>query len=329
PLLLTVALIAAAGGLAWYWHQQTIYPSTDDAYVQANILTISPMISARVTEVPVTEGDRVEAGSILVRLDDSTLKAAVASAEAQLETARQSAAAAGSSANAAEADLDAARAAFIDADSGLSRTRALFDRGDVAQAKLDDAQSARDQAAARVTQAEAAVQAAKQQAGMTGADNATVRAAQAALDQARIALAHTVITAPVGGWVANLSLRPGDVISPAQPLFSLIEDGAWWVDANFRETDLARIRQGQPVSVTVDMYPDLELSGKVEVIGAGSGAAFSLLPPQNATGNWVKVTQRFPIRIALTPPDDPAMQLRVGASATATVDTSSLDQARQ
>jgi membrane fusion protein (multidrug efflux system) len=202
----------------------------------------------------------------------------------------------------------------------------LFERGDAAQARLDDAQSSRDQARARVSQAAAALAAARKQAGTPGTDNATVRAAQAALQQARIALAHATITAPVAGWVANLSLRPGDVVSPGQPLFSLVEDGPWWVDANFRETDLARIRPGQPVSVVVDMYPGLTMQGEVTVIGAGAGAVFSLLPPQNATGNWVKVTQRFPIRIALTPPDDPAMQLRVGASATATVDTSALDQ---
>ncbi len=329
PLLIAVALAAAAGSLAWYWNQQTLYPSTDDAYVQANILTIAPQVSAHVVEVTVAEGARVAAGAVLVRLDDRALQAAVASAEAQLDLARESAGAAGSSADAAEAELDAARAAFTDVESGLTRTRALFDRGDVARAMLDDAQSARDQAEARVTQAEAAVAAARQQAGMPGTDNATVRAAQAALDQARLALDHATITAPVAGWVANLSLRPGGVVSPGQPLFSLVEDGAWWLDANFRETDLARIRPGQPVTVAIDMYPGLALEGQVEVIGAGSGAVFSLLPPQNATGNWVKVTQRFPIRIALTPPDDPAMQLRVGASATATVDTTSVDQATQ
>ncbi|MCU4654791.1 HlyD family secretion protein [Roseibacterium sp. SDUM158016] len=325
PLLLVAVLAAAAAGLAWYWHRQSVYPSTEDAYVQANILTISPLVAARVTEVRVAEGDRVEAGAVMVALDDRALRAAVDAAAAQLDLARQSAGAAGSNVAAASADVDAARAGLADAEAGLARVRQLFERGDMAQAALDTAQSARDQALARVAQAEAALAAARERSGEPGADNAAVRAAAAALTQAELALDHATITAPVAGWVANLSLRPGDVVAPGQPLFSLVEDGDWWVDANFRETDLDRIRPGQPVRIAVDMYPGLDLAGEVAVIGAGSGAVFSLLPPQNASGNWVKVTQRFPVRIALTPPEDPAFRLRVGASVTARVDTTALD----
>lgn len=327
PVLLVAALAAAAGGLAWWWHRQTIYPSTDDAYVRANILTISPQVPGRVSQVLATEGARVEAGEVLVRLDTASLQAAVAAAQAQLDLAMQASGAAVSQVDAAAAALDAAKSALADAEAAYRRSRSLFDRGDVAQAVLDEAQAARDQAAARVDQAEASLRAARDQVGVAGAENATVRAARAGLNQARIALDHATITAPAAGWVANLSLRPGYVVSPGQALFSLVEDGDWWIDANFRETDLARIRPGQPVSVAIDMYPGLDLTGEIAIIGAGSGAVFSLLPPQNATGNWVKVTQRFPVRIALTPPDDPAFRLRVGASATATVDTTALDGA--
>lgn len=133
---------------------------------------------------------------------------------------------------------------------------------------------------------------------------------------------HATIIAPTRGWVANISLRPGQVVGVGQPLFSLVEDGEWWVDGNFKETDLARIRPGQPVSLTIDMYPGTKVNGSVESIGAGSGAVFSLLPAQNASGNWVKITQRFPVRIRLSDkPKDPALQLRVGASVTVTINT--------
>ncbi|MCB1397292.1 MAG: HlyD family secretion protein [Rhodobacter sp.] len=324
PLVLIAAIVAAGAGLYWYWQRQTIYPSTDDAYVEANILTITPLVSAQVAEVTVSEGQRVEAGAVLVQLDDQTLRAAVDAAQAQLDLATQSATAAISHVTAAQAELDAAQAAFTAADTAFERTEQLFARHDVSQAALDTAQATRDQAQARVGQAEAALQVARDQLGETGADNASVRVAQAALTQAQLALGHATITAPVSGWIANLSLRPGDVVSAGAPLFSLVEDGPWWVDANFQETDIHRIRPGQPVTVTVDMYPGLTLHGRIETIGAGSGAVFSLLPPQNATGNWVKVTQRFPVRVTLEPPSDPAFQLRVGSSATATVDTTGL-----
>lgn len=159
-------------------------------------------------------------------------------------------------------------------------------------------------------------------AGGQGSDNAGVKAAESAVEQARINLAFAEVRAPAAGWIANLSLRKGQAVSPYVPLFSLVEDKGWWIDANFKETDLARIRPSQKASVQIDMYPGVTLEGSVRSLGAGSGAVFSLLPPQNAAGNWVKVTQRFPVRISLDQlPTDPAIQMRVGASVTVTVDT--------
>lgn len=327
-LLVVVALGSAAGGLGWWWQRQSIHPSTDDAYLQANVLTIAPQIAGRVVAVGPSEGMRVEAGDLLFQLDDAALRAALDGARAQLDLARQSAGAGGANAAAGQAALDAANAAAMDARANLDRQQTLFDRGDVAQAALDDARSQSDQADARVQQAEAALEAARDQAGGAGPRNAGIRAAEAMVRQAEITLAFAEVTAPVSGWIANLSLRPGDVVSPMQPLFSIVEDGDWWIDANFQETDIERIRPGQPVRVAIDMYSGTEIPGTVEAIGAGSGAAFSLLPAQNATGNWVKVTQRFPVRIAVEPPADPAFRLRVGASVTATVDTTGADAQR-
>ena len=326
---LIIALLAIGAGLWWWWQHEKVYPSTDDAYLQANVLTIAPQVGGRVAQVAIAENDHVKAGDLLLQIDPDELQAALTTAQAQYDIARQNAGASDSDVSAADARLVGARAALTEAEISYDRNARLRELGDVAQAALDQAKAKRDSAQAAVKAAEAALVAAQNKAGTSGDENASVRAALGALTQAQINLDNSRIIAPADGWIANISLRPGQVVAANAPLFSLVEDGDWWVDANFKETDLDRIRPGQPVSLSVDMYPGTVMTGTVESIGAGSGAIFSLLPPQNATGNWVKVTQRFPVRIKLTnKPDHPAMQLRVGASVTATVDTSAQDTAR-
>ena len=323
---LAVAAALAGGGMYWWYQHGRIYPSTDDAYLQANILTIAPQISGRVAAVGVVENAYVKSGDVLFQIDPDQLRAALETAQANYDLALQTAGVAGSNVSAAEADVTGAQAALVEAQIDFDRRKQLFDAGDVAQAALDQATTTLDQAQAEFERAQAALQASRKQAGSAGTDNATVRAASGQLDQARIDLGYATVTAPADGWIANITLRPGQVVTAGQPLFSLVEDGQWWVDGNYKETDLVRIRPGQPVDVSIDMYPGKSLTGTVDSIGAGSGAVFSLLPPENATGNWVKVTQRFPVRIALHPDSgDSSFQLRVGASVTATVDTSGLD----
>lgn len=328
-LILVLAVFAIGAGLWWWWRHEKIYPSTDDAYLQANVLTIASQVGGRVAQVGVAENDHVMAGDLLVQIETETLQAALTTAQAQYDVARQSAGASTSDISAAAAQLAGAKASLTEAEIAYDRNERLFKLGDVAQAAVDQAKATRDEARANVGVAEAALAAARKQAGDPGNENAAVRAALGALTAAQINLDNSRITTPAAGWIANIDLRPGQVVLANAPLFSLVEDGAWWVDAIFKETDLDRIRPGQPVTLSVDMYSGATLTGTVESIGAGSGAVFSLLPPQNATGNWVKVTQRFPVRIRLTgKPDDPALQLRMGASVTATVDTSAQDKAR-
>ena len=329
-LIVLIAAISAIGiGLWLWWQHEKIYPSTDDAYLQAHVLTIAPQVGGRISRVAVTENSHVEAGDLLVQIDPASLKAAMDMAQAQYDIARQSAGASGSDVSAAQARLVGARASLAEAEISYDRAERLLILGDVPQLALDQAKATRDEAQASVAAAEAALAAARIQAGAPGDDNASVRAALGALTEAQINLDHSRIPAPASGWIANINLRPGAVVAPNAPLFSLVEDGDRWVDANFKETDLDRIRPGQPVTLSVDMHAGTTLAGTVESIGAGSGAVLSLLPAQNATGNWVKVTQRFPVRIRLdTKPGDPALQLRVGDSVTATVDTSALDGAK-
>lgn len=329
PILLVAALGAVAAGLWLWWQHETIHPSTDDAYLKANVLTIAPQVGGAIATVAVSENQHVAAGDLLFQIDTTDLEAQLAAAQASYDAAVQQTHASITDLTSISAQIDGARAALTDAQDTYDRTEKLSRAGDATKAALDQATATRDQARAALTSAQSALDAARERTGTAGEDNPTVRAAKAQLTLARINLARAKVTAPVSGWIANLDLRPGALAMPNAPLFSLVEDDAWWVDANFKETDLARLRPGQPVSIDIDMYPGLTLTGTVESLGAGSGAVFSLLPPQNASGNWVKVTQRFPVRIALgTRPDDPALQLRVGASASVTVDTSGLESAK-
>ncbi|TFV86241.1 HlyD family efflux transporter periplasmic adaptor subunit, partial [Oxalobacteraceae bacterium OM1] len=151
--------------------------------------------------------------------------------------------------------------------------------------------------------------------GASGDQNANVQAARAAVAQAELDLQRTHVTAPPQGMVANLSLRPGNTVQPGTPLFAVIASQEYWADANFKETELEDIRPGQQATLQVDMYPDHVFHGVVESVSGGAGTAFSLLPPQNATGNWVKVTQRVPVRVRITDPD-PQYPLRIGTTAT-------------
>jgi membrane fusion protein (multidrug efflux system) len=155
--------------------------------------------------------------------------------------------------------------------------------------------------------------------GEAGDDNAKVREALARLDQARLDLEHTRVPAPDDGFVTSLSLRPGTMVGANQPLFAFVSAHEWWLDANFKETQLERLRPRQKADIEVDMYPHHVFHGVVDSISRGSGTAFSLLPAQNATGNWVKVTQRVPVKILVTDAD-PALPLRIGTSGTVTVD---------
>lgn len=328
-IVIVVAVLAVGGGLWLWWQHERIHPSTDDAYLKANVLTIAPQVGGTVARVAVVENQHVAAGDLLFAIDTDDLDLAVQTAQASYDTALQQTGAAITNLSALQGNVDSARTALTEAQDTFDRTDALFKLGDVAQAALDQATTARDQAQAALDSAQGALDAAQQRAGAPGQDNPAVRAARAQLDVAQTNLARAQVTAPASGWIANITLRPGALVSPDMPLFSLVEDGDWWIDANFKETDLSRLRPGQPVEIGIDMYPGLTLKGSVESLGAGSGAVFSLLPPQNASGNWVKVTQRFPVRITLdTRPDDPAMQLRVGASVGVTVDTSGLDSAK-
>ncbi|APW73656.1 HlyD family efflux transporter periplasmic adaptor subunit [Sphingopyxis granuli] len=349
-LLIVVATIAAAWGI-WYFLTQAGRVSTDNAYVGADSATVTALVSGPVKAVRVSGTQAVKKDDILVILDDADQRLAVADAEAALRQARQRYGQADATADAARArvaargaEISQAQARLRDADATVERARAELARREsiagtgavsgeeltAARAALKQAQAARDLAAAGVTSAQATRGSAS---GDLGAAEAVVRgttidtapdvaAAQARLDKARLDLGRTVIRAPVDGIVTNRQVQVGQRIAAGAPIMVVVPIDTAYVDANFKESQFRRIRIGQPVELTSDYYGgDVVYRGKVVGIAGGTGAAFSLIPAQNATGNWVKVVQRLPVRIALDPAQLRKHPLRVGLSMEATIDT--------
>jgi membrane fusion protein (multidrug efflux system) len=323
-MLLLIGLCIGVGvSVKLYWNYRALHPSTDDAYVRAHIVNIAARVSGPVVAAHVGENDYVEAGAPLFDIDPSVFEATVAAAEAHYELAVQSAGADDAEVGVAHSTLEEQQVILARAIRNLERATSLAQTNLISVSEFDNASATHAEANAAVARARADLRRAQSKLGMTGDQNASLRAAGAALTAAKLELSFTRITAPVSGWITNTSLREGAMIIAERPQFSIVENQQWWVEANFKETDIGRMRPGLVTVITIDMYPGLKLTGTVESLGAGSGAVFSLLPPENATGNWVKVTQRFPIRIRIDPrigaPDN-LRPLRVGASATVTVD---------
>ncbi len=312
-----LVIAAAAGGWLYYANAQR-HPATADAYLGMHIIRVASQVDGPVTEVRVRNNQAVRAGDLLFAIDPTPFALAVQQGEARLQQARDALAAAEARVQVAKAQLEAAQATFREAERHANRILDLAAVGSVSKDEGDAAERARLDGRDNLIAARAQLAAAEAERGATGNANAAIKAAEAALGQARLDLQHTRVWAPANGIVGDVALRPGSFVTAGRALFALVETSEVWVDANVKETDLARIRPGQPARVTVDLLPGKTFHGEVESLSPASGAAFSLLPPENATGNWVKVTQRFPVRVRIL---DPVPRLRVGASCHVTIDT--------
>lgn len=315
-----VVILAVAVGGYLYWRHGKLYPSTEDAYVEANVVRVAAQVTGPVTHVHVHDQQHVASGDSLFDIDRRPFELTVAQAQARLQMARQGMGSDMAAVRAAEAEVESHKVLLDKAQKNARRTADLRAQNFVSAQAHDDAVAAVDAAAAQLNVAQARLHQARVSLGSAGDQNQRIREAEAALKQAELDLAHTRVTAACEGQIAELSLQPGSTARAGNPLFALVCTDKFWVDANFKETQLERIRPGQPVELALDMYPGRRFEGRVETISRASGVAFSLLPPQNATGNWVKVTQRVPVRIAVLSPD-PNYPLRVGTSAKVTVDT--------
>jgi membrane fusion protein (multidrug efflux system) len=314
--LLVIAVLAVFGYR--YWRHTQLYAGTDNAYINADKVEIAAQVSGSVTRIYVQENQPVKAGDPLFDIDRRPYELALEKAQAQWQLASQSVSQQGAAVAAAQAQVAQRAAELKNAEANQRRTRKLVTQGFLSKQGAEETVTQAATAAAALRAAQANLEEARSALGKAGGDNATIHAAAATLDQARLDLQHTHVIAPTAGMVTNFSLRPGNMVQAGQPLFVIISNQNFWVDANFKETELKRIHEGERAIIDVDMYPHHSFQGVVESLSGGSGTAFSLLPPQNATGNWVKVTQRVPVRIKVLDPD-PAYPLRVGTTAAVSV----------
>jgi membrane fusion protein (multidrug efflux system) len=330
-----VAVAAVAWG-GWHWVVASRYQTTDNAYVAGNVVQITPQVGGTVLSIGADDTDYVRAGQVLVQLDPADYLVQLAQAESQLaQTARQTRTLYANNAPLAaqvaqrEADLQRLKADAAKARDDVERRRPLTATGAVGKEEFEHAQAVFTAASNAVSAADAAVRAAKAQLaaaeaqtqGSTAEDFPAVMAAAAKVREAYLALQRTRLVAPVDGYVAKRGVQLGQRVAAGAPLMTVVDLHHLWVDANFKESQLADLRMGQKVALTADVYGDkTTYEGQVVGLGAGTGAAFSLLPAQNATGNWIKVVQRVPVRISLAPEALQQHPLRVGLSMDVKVD---------
>lgn len=313
-LLIAAGILAAAGTALWMVFLRPASVSTDNAYIDAPVISLTSQVSGPALSVAVRDNQHVHKGDLLVQVDPRPFQIALEQAEANLELARQGVGQGSANTRAAAADVAQRRADLAQARSDAARAHGLAPKGYLSREDIERADTRVNSLAAELQSAEAKLEKARAELGQEGDANVAVKAAQAAVDAARLKLSYTELRAPFDGTVSNLSLQDGSMIQTGVPLFALIGDQEVWVDANFKETQFRRLHPGLKAEVRIDMYPGHVFHGTVDSISGGSGTAFSLLPPQNATGNWVKVTQRVPVKIIITDAD-PRFPLRIGTSA--------------
>ena len=330
-IVLAVILLAAGAGGGWYWWNARFLQSTDDAYVQSDVSLISPKIEGYIKEVRVRDNEAVAAGQVLFVVDERDFAAKLAQAEAAIATQEASVATYGTRLKLQQAMIDQAAANLRSAEVDLNRAQLDYKRytslvtSDYAsRQRYESAEADSRKADAALGKARAAVVAEQSQLAVLESqrreEEAKLAQARATRQLAKNDLDNTVIRAPVAGIAGNRAGQTGQYVKPGTQLLSLVPLPRVYVTANFKETQLTHIRPGQPAEISVDAYPDQPLQGRVESFAPGSGAQFSLLPPDNATGNFTKIVQRVPVRILLDGDASKLGRLRPGLSVTAGVD---------
>jgi len=336
-ILFGVAALVALGAIAYgvnYFLVGRYFMTTDDAYVRANNTTLGARVAGHINAIVVADNSKVHAGDVIVRIDDGDYRIAVDSVRARIGTQQatierigQQIAAQTSGIDQAKAQLDSAKAGVVRAQADFDRQQALSERGIASKAAFEGSLATRDQAAASVQSAQAAYNTAVVSVEVVKAQQAEAQQQlaefKAQLAKAERDLEFANVRAPVDGTFSNRMVNAGDYVQPGQRLGNIVPLEGIYIDANFKETQLERIKPGQPVKVSIDAFSTRKIDGVVESLSAASGAVFSLLPPDNATGNFTKIVQRVPVRIRIPKGVARAQLLRPGMSVYVRVDTRS------
>jgi len=342
-ILLVILLVAVVGGGLWYWRYQThgkYFQSTNDAYIQSDAVVVAPKVGGYVEKVFVADNQQVRAGDPLIQIDARDYRAQTEQFQAQIGVAEANAEGVRAQIREQQAGIDQARAQLAAAETNLrfarqevARYAPLAASGAETGERLAQLRNQEQQAVAQAANARAALTTAERRVGtlqaQIGQARSQGRAAEAQLAAANVNLGSTVIRASTDGRIGDKSVQPGQFVQPGLRLMSIVPVQTIYVAANFKETQLGLMRVGQPVKVAVDAIDGVELHGHIESISPGTGAQFSLLPPQNATGNFTKIVQRVPVRVAIDAGPETRALLVPGMSVEVTVDTKSARGSRE
>jgi len=317
-ILLVVAVIVVAGYR--YWRHSQVHPNTDDAYVRGDVFSVASRVPGTLLTVEVIENQLVKKGQVISTLDPRDFDAQIQQASAALDEARSMLATNRAQIAQAKAKANADRSRLELARINLQRFSELYSRSSAPKQRQDDAVSAEQVASAEAAASQQALAAVEANLVVAGQ---RVKLQEVRLADAELTRSYCTIVAPSDGVVSKKSAEVGQVVAPGQPLCAVVplEGDHIWVEANFKESELRRIQPGHPATFSTDVNPSRTYHGWVESLSAGTGAAFSLLPPENATGNWVKVVQRLPVRIKIDPQSNADHSLRLGLSVHVEVDT--------
>jgi membrane fusion protein (multidrug efflux system) len=319
-ILLLLVVCGTVSGL-WLWCKSKTHVTTDNAFVESHIYSISARVPGTVSRVLVIDNQPVRKGDLLVEMDSSDYRTRMQNAMAQLNIARNETSSNYAQVDAARAALNSDKAKLEQAELDLERGKALYKKEVIPKEQLDRLETARRVAAAKLVETEGSVRRALAILGLTGSGgkDAQIIRKKAELEESRLNLSYTRVYSPADGYITRKSVEPGNNIQTGQPLMALVSLNEAWITANYKERQLTHVVPGQKVEFTVDAFPGRKFTGVVDSIMAGTGAAFSLLPPENATGNYVKVVQRIPVKILVNNESDPQHLLRVGMSVVPTI----------
>lgn len=322
-IILFFVFVVIVATSAWWWINGLSRISTDNAFVEAHLYSVSAKVSGRVESVAVHDNQFVRKGDLLYVIEPGDYRVKVDAAAAALEMTLNETSGDYARVEQSRAELQQSRARLLQAESDLKRGRALFAREVIPREQLERLETGAKVAAAQVGEKEENLKRYEAEAGLSNSGSREAKAAQrrAQLNEAELHMEYTRVTAPSDGFVTRKSVEPGNYIQAGQPVMVLVSLDDSWVTANYKESQLEAVRPGQRVEFRVDAYPAMKFTGKVDSIMAGTGSAFSLLPPENATGNYVKVVQRVPVRIAIDHRSDPDHLLRAGMSVVPTIFT--------